>query len=130
MALRPNRPCAMRACNRLTRNPRYCDEHAVVAAQQAAEATRRADQLRGSSASRGYDGRWRKARAGFLAKHPLCVHCEQVGRVTEARHVDHIVPHKGDKVLFWERANWQPLCASCHSIKTATEDGGFGSGRR
>jgi 5-methylcytosine-specific restriction protein A len=40
--------------------------------------------------------------------------------------VDHIVPHKGEKVAFWNRANWQPLCKRCHDIKTATEDGGFG----
>lgn len=40
--------------------------------------------------------------------------------------VDHITPHKGDKALFWQRANWQPLCKRCHDIKTAIEDGGFG----
>ena len=40
--------------------------------------------------------------------------------------VDHITPHKGDKALFWQRANWQPLCKQCHDIKTAIEDGGFG----
>lgn len=40
--------------------------------------------------------------------------------------VDHIKPHRGDKVLFWDSANWQPLCKECHDRKTATEDGGFG----
>ena len=40
--------------------------------------------------------------------------------------VDHIIPHKGDKVLFWDRSNWQPLCKTCHDTKTAREDGGFG----
>lgn len=28
--------------------------------------------------------------------------------------------------LFWDPSNWQPLCAGCHSTKTAKEDGGFG----
>ncbi|WP_232338165.1 MULTISPECIES: HNH endonuclease [Bordetella] len=28
--------------------------------------------------------------------------------------------------LFWDTSNWQGLCWSCHSIKTAREDGGFG----
>ncbi|WP_144469068.1 HNH endonuclease signature motif containing protein, partial [Bacillus pumilus] len=37
-------------------------------------------------------------------------------------------PHKGDKKLFWDSSNWQPLCASCHNRKTAKEDGGFGNG--
>jgi 5-methylcytosine-specific restriction endonuclease McrA len=36
--------------------------------------------------------------------------------------VDHIIPHRGDKRLFWHRANWQPLCAPCHnSIKQRQE---------
>ena len=26
-----------------------------------------------------------------------------------------IVAHKGDKRLFWDRSNWQPLCVTCHS---------------
>ena len=29
--------------------------------------------------------------------------------------VDHIMPHKGNMALFWNRANWQPLCNHCHS---------------
>ncbi len=29
-------------------------------------------------------------------------------------------------LLFWDRANWQPMNRVCHSRKTATEDGGFG----
>ncbi|WP_309242099.1 HNH endonuclease [Paenibacillus sp. S150] len=37
------------------------------------------------------------------------------------------MPHKGDMELFWNEANWQPLCASCHGIKTAKEDGGYGN---
>lgn len=44
----------------------------------------------------------------------------------EASIVDHIIPHKGDKQLFWDRDNWQPLCKKHHDRKTATEDGGFG----
>ena len=29
--------------------------------------------------------------------------------------VDHIVAHRGDQSLFWDKANWQPLCVHCHS---------------
>lgn len=40
--------------------------------------------------------------------------------------VDHNIPHKGNKVLFWDVSNWQSLCKACHDAKTAREDGGFG----
>ena len=36
--------------------------------------------------------------------------------------VDHIKPHRGDKKLFWDRGNWQPLCEHHHNVKTMTED--------
>jgi 5-methylcytosine-specific restriction protein A len=37
--------------------------------------------------------------------------------------VDHIVPHRGDKKLFWDSSNWQALCdgqtgRGCHDRKT------------
>ncbi|WP_343073149.1 HNH endonuclease signature motif containing protein [Salicibibacter cibarius] len=58
----------------------------------------------------------------FLRRNPLCVHCEEDGLLTPATEVDHIVPHKGDKELFWDSENnWQSLCKSCHSIKTNKE---------
>jgi 5-methylcytosine-specific restriction protein A len=44
-----------------------------------------------------------------------------------AVHVDHIKPHGGDLALFWDPKNWQGLCGSCHSTKTAVSDGGFGN---
>ena len=77
-----------------------------------------------------YGGAWRKARADFLARHPLCVHCKAEGRVTAATVVDHITPHRGNLTLFWNVANWQALCTSHHSIKTASEDGAFGNARK
>lgn len=81
---------------------------------------------RETASQRGYDSRWQKARIGWLRSHPLCVHCEREGLVRAATDVDHIKPHKGDKVLFWDNSNWMSLCHSCHSRKTANEDGGFG----
>lgn len=32
--------------------------------------------------------------------------------------VDHRIPHRGDPVLFWDRANLQALCKTCHAAKT------------
>lgn len=86
---------------------------------------------RAKTAARGYGGAWQRARLGYLARHPLCVHCLAKGIVTASNEVDHIVPHRGDRVLFWDSDNnWQALCAPCHSVKTAAEDGGFGNRRK
>jgi 5-methylcytosine-specific restriction protein A len=84
------------------------------------------DSRRGSAASRGYDSRWRAARAAYLRAHPLCRECEAAGAIVAASVVDHIMAHKGDKALFWDSANWQPLCKPCHDRKTAREDGRWG----
>ena len=66
-----------------------------------------------------YGRRWQRARLAFLRSHPLCVTCETMGRVTEATEVDHIRPHRGDLVLFWDAdGNWQALCKPHHSAKT------------
>ena len=44
------------------------------------------------------------------------------GKYVKATDVDHIVPHRGDKTLFWDQGNWQPLCHRHHSSKTRRED--------
>jgi len=75
-------------------------------------------------ARQGYGSRWQKARAYYLAHHPACVLCGALATV-----VDHIIPHKGDPLLFWDQANWQPLCRSCHSWFTAKYDGRWGKRR-
>jgi len=124
MPLRPQKPCNAQGCNTLTRNPRYCDAHKDVGKQFE---VKQREKQRETSSQRGYSYKWQQARKGFLAKHPLCVECERVGRVTASTDVDHIVPHKGDMDLFWDRSNWQAMCHPCHSTKTATEDGGWGN---
>jgi len=63
--------------------------------------------------------RWRKARIRYLRDHPLCVECEERGRLTPATRLDHIKDHKGDLVLFWDENNWQGLCERDHNSKTA-----------
>jgi 5-methylcytosine-specific restriction protein A len=44
------------------------------------------------------------------------------GRYVKATDVDHIKPHRGDNVLFWDQSNWQSLCHRHHSVKTRNED--------
>ncbi|MGO4181211.1 HNH endonuclease [Paenibacillus sp. TAF43_2] len=85
-----------------------------------------AEQRRGSAHSRGYNHKWNKARERFLKQHPVCVHCQNDGKIVAASVVDHIIPHKGDQEKFWDVTNWQPLCETHHNIKTVKYDGGFG----
>lgn len=73
--------------------------------------------------------RWRRERLVFLAANPLCVECERHGVIRAASVVDHIDPHHGDETVFWDDKRWQALCVSCHSRKTAAQDGGFGNVR-
>ncbi|MBO4169685.1 HNH endonuclease [Cereibacter azotoformans] len=87
----------------------------------AAAAKAAAEARRPSANERGYTGKWAKARAEFLRLHPRCA-CGATATV-----VDHVVPHKGDQKLFWQRSNWQPMCKPCHDRKTVREDGGFGN---
>ena len=75
-----------------------------------------------SASQRGYDARWRSARLLFLNDNPLCKYCKANDIITGADVVDHILPHRGNQELFWDQSNWQPLCYSCHSIKTTTVD--------
>lgn len=65
---------------------------------------------------------WKRLRALVLGSHPICVACH----MAPATHVDHIVPHRGDDRLFFDPANLQALCRSCHSSKTAKQDGRWG----
>lgn len=80
---------------------------------------------RESSTKRGYGASWRRARDRYLKEHPMCVYHQRIGQGVPASVVDHIIPHKQDKLLFWDVDNWQALCASCHnSIKKIEENGG------
>lgn len=86
------------------------------------------DNRRGTAVERGYDSRWRKARALFLRKpeNRYCVYCARRGVKKFAECIDHVVAHKGDKVKFWEVDNWAASCVACNSRKAAMEEGGFG----
>lgn len=84
--------------------------------------TGRAPDTRGSAASRGYGHHWRKVRIAYLRDNPLCVHCLRKGITEPATQVDHIKAlAKGGAD---DESNYQSLCGSCHSVKTAREDRG------
>jgi len=108
MPFKPKRTCRHPGCPNLS-DGLYCEAHM---GGHALKCTRE------SAAVRGYDRRWQRARGWYLRAHPLCAECGRAGRVVAASVVDHITPHRGNKALFWDEGNWQPMCKSCHDRKT------------
>ena len=122
MPVAPRKVCRKAGCGVLTSST-YCGQHQ----SQQKEVLKQKDKDRGTRTARGYDNKWLKASKRYREENPLCVMCEKEGILTKADCTDHIIPHKGDLELFWNRDNWQSLCTTCHSIKTAKEDGGLGN---
>lgn len=101
----------------------HCEEHAAEA--KARVDARRAKAKLGAAAQAGAafykTARWRTERKAFLQRHKFCAECASLGLDVLAQEVDHKIPHRGDARLMWDRSNWQALCRSCHSRKTARE---------
>lgn len=118
--LAPKHPCSYPGCTALVEaGSGSCERHRI-------QVQREIDQVRGSAAQRGYGAGWRVARKAFLRSNPLCIACNRKGILKAATVVDHVIPHKGNTRLFWDHSNWQALCRSCHSTKTAVSDGRWG----
>lgn len=100
MPTAPGRPCAFPSCPVI--GP--CQAH---------------DRLKVPAWKKWYQtAAWRRLRAWVLANNPLCVMCQALHVVCVATEVDHIIPHRGDRQLFWDPVNLQGLCATHHSEKT------------
>lgn len=76
---------------------------------------------RPSARERGYTKEWENTSKEYLLKNPLCVNCLSNGKEVKATVTDHKLNAQGYPNLFWSESNWQSLCHSCHSIKTALE---------
>lgn len=118
MPRKPKRPCSYPSCPELT-DGRYCERHEKEMESEYNRNNRTYKYLYNST-------RWKKLRIKFLKENPLCEECKRHGVVTAAEVVDHIIPHKGNKELFWDEDNLQSLCKECHDRKTAKEDGRWG----
>lgn len=72
--------------------------------------------------SRWQDLRWKVlARDGFT-----CRFCKKTEIDTSQLVADHIIPHKGNEGLFWDKTNLQCLCKACHDgTKKKQENKGF-----
>jgi 5-methylcytosine-specific restriction endonuclease McrA len=97
---------------------------------------------RRSARERGYDTKWQKERGAFLAQpeNQFCERCKAAG-ILNAGHlrmdgspqtnpkrmhlvVNHRIPHRGDKRLFWDKANWEVACPDHHDIRIKQEEAG------
>jgi len=65
-----------------------------------------------------HTARWKRLKAQKKRDNPLCVDCQKHGYITEWTDLDHIIPHRGDPMLFWDTGNVEGRCHSCHSKKT------------
>ena len=111
MPYKPRRPCRYPGCpDFAVQGQVFCSIHMEWSS----------DRQRGGASARGYDARWKKARAIFLKQHPLCAFCQAEGKLVPATVVDHIIPHRGNQQLFWDQTNWESLCKTCHDKKTGS----------
>jgi len=117
MPFRAPRVCG---CGKRVPSGKICP---CAAARKAAK-----EKLRPTAAQRGYDSKWSRESKAFLAL-PGNQFCA-CGCGRPADMVDHIIAHKGDKKLFWDRKNWAAKNRSCNSRKAARFEGGFGNPRR
>jgi 5-methylcytosine-specific restriction enzyme A len=116
----PRRPCSQPGCGELVVSGR-CGKHQRTVTEIA----------RGTASQRGYGSAWQRYRAWFIQQaecsqcgrnHALCEgQCARDHRPTPAFAVDHIIPHRGDPLLFWKHDNHQSLCRSEHNAKSNSE---------
>lgn len=113
MAQGAMKPCAHAGCGLLvTVGQRHCAQHAHQ---------HRQSKGRSIFTPMYQEPEYRRQRAAFLLAHPLC------GCGSRATVLDHVVPHRGDRRLFMDQANWSAVCKRCHDRKTGRLDGGFGN---
>lgn len=115
--------CAWPNCNNVTTD-KYCADHReageAAEREKKLEQLRRRDGRRGTSRERGYNARWDKYSKWFLSQpeNQLCALRLDDGCAIVAQCVDHIDPPNGaNDPKFWDKANHQPACIHCNSVK-------------
>lgn len=67
--------------------------------------------------------RWQDLRLKvFLRDLFICRMCGRIEGNSALLVCDHIRPHRGDQRLFWDEANLQTLCKSCHDDVKRNEE--------
>lgn len=72
-------------------------------------------------AKKRYGRTWKRIRDRYISVHPLCEICQEIGKITPAQEVHHILPlSKGGTSV---AENLMSLCTSCHSAITVLARG-------
>lgn len=129
MTQSPKKPCRNRQCKVTTNHKTGFCEDCQTIAKKREKATRQEYNKRRNPQVKKWlnSARYISSRKNFLNRNPLCKKCSTTIKPVLSNILDHVKPHKGDVVLFWDVNNWQALCKRCHDKKTASEDGGFGN---
>ena len=101
----PLRPCTQAGCPALV-GKGYCPTHALAKARTRYNVDTR---------KWYYTKAWAILREVAFARQPVCAEC----RTQPSTVVDHKVPHRGDRAMFYDSNNLQGLCVACHGRKTA-----------
>ena len=107
MPYKAPRPCRRGGCPELvTDQSGFCEKH------RAEEHARYNREQRPDFHKMYSSPRWTRMSRAYLDAHMFCEKC---GRFAELTH--HRVPHGGDPALFYDEANLEALCRSCHEYE-------------
>jgi 5-methylcytosine-specific restriction protein A len=109
----PLRPCKHTGCPALVASG-YCDKHKPPVPKRRGEAGEWHELYNSSH--------WRMMRAEQLIIELYCRMCTAEGKRVRATDVDHVIPHRGNRKLFYDKKNLQSLCHRHHSKKTWREN--------
>lgn len=116
---------------------RQCAGCGALVAGRCPQCSSQRERRRGSARQRGYDTEWEKDTKVFKRAFPFCgmrpngekpvmSRCHDEGIVTPVCQVDHVIPHRGNPLLFkdpsrpvTQQPNWQSLCRECGARKSA-----------
>jgi 5-methylcytosine-specific restriction protein A len=105
--------CSFPGCNVLLDMPGYCEEHKKEErVRKPFESATRLNSLFYNTT------RWRTLRKTFLKENPYCNRC---GNNNIPLQVHHKIPPRGNEELFFDEANLETICETCHRIITAQE---------
>ncbi|MGK9299606.1 HNH endonuclease [Melissococcus plutonius] len=142
------RRCRQQGCHNMVAYPdHYCTNHYIHEAEYAANRQRWArardrsyttkynkiNRNRSESKREQYafykSKQWSRLRVLALERdYYCCQYCRQLGVITQAKTVDHIIPIEFNPTLKADLDNLVDTCGSCHRLKTAWEQQYYGTG--